>query len=325
MLAGMSRSGGPLDAAQRPSLRAFPSSDREFVREVERLYAEWAAEAPQRDDPEAFEALVRRQYPSATVRSQDSLAKLGPGGDVWYVNRRDVEAEGPPAADAVESPGQIATYSTARVAAMAGLPMAVVVAWDEADGLVKPKRTPGGAALYSRDDLEALLFAKREFVKGASVDDVRQALAARPRDRLRRGNRPSGSRRLLILLAERDRYAAEFSEYFLRTEGYEVEVALSAEEAVARAMEHQPDLSVVELLISGGAGAELCARLKTRPGALVLAISSLNAHDAALRAGADAFLVKPFEPLTFVSAVRDLLGDSAIVRSSSSELQEAGA
>jgi CheY-like chemotaxis protein len=310
--------------AQRATLRAFPSADRAFVRAVERLYASWAADVADPDDPEAFEALVRTEFPSATVRSQDSLAQLGPVGDVWYVNRRDVDSGAVSPAGDTGSASQLATYSTARVAAMAGLPMSVIVGWDETDGLIKPQRTPGGAALYSRDDLEAILVAKREFVRGQSVEDVRRALADRPRDRLRRGRRRPGSPKILILLAERDRYAAEFSEYFLRTEGYEVEVALSAEEAVVRATELQPDLSIVELLISGGAGAELCARLKSRPGALVLAISSLQAGDAALRAGADAFIAKPFEPLTFVSAVRDLLGDSAIVRSSSEEPQEAG-
>jgi len=118
-----------------------------------------------------------------------------------------------------------------------------------------------------------------------------------------------------VLLAERDPYAAEFSEYFLRTEGYDVEVALTALEAETRAAELLPDLAVVELLISGGAGAELCARLKVRPEAKVLAISTLDFEDGALRAGADAFLSKPFDPLAFVSTVKDLLGESAMLRS----------
>ena len=155
---------------------------------------------------------------------------------------------------------------------------------------------------------------KRQFTAGRSTDEVREALAARSDKTKPRRRRPAPARKLLVLLAERDRYAAEFSEYFLRTEGYEVEVALAAEEAERTAQELQPELAVVELLISGGAGAELCARLKTTTSAMVLAISSLDGSDAALRAGADAFLAKPYDALAFVSVVKDLLGESAILR-----------
>ena len=51
-------------------------------------------------------------------------------------------------------------------------------------------------------------------------------------------------------------------------------------------------------------------------GVPVLAISSLDARERALDAGADAFLQKPLDPLQLVSAVKDLLGQSALVRGS---------
>jgi hypothetical protein len=47
----------------------------------------------------------------------------------------------------------------------------------------------------------------------------------------------------------------------------------------------------------------------------VLAVSSLDHEDAALRAGADAFLTKPLDPLQFVGTIKDLLGESAMLRS----------
>ena len=46
----------------------------------------------------------------------------------------------------------------------------------------------------------------------------------------------------------------------------------------------------------------------------ILVISSLDVRDAALEAGADAFLSKPLDPLVFVSVIQDLLGESALVR-----------
>jgi DNA-binding response OmpR family regulator len=117
----------------------------------------------------------------------------------------------------------------------------------------------------------------------------------------------------LILLAERDPYAAEFAEFFLRTEGYEVALALDAAEAERTSMEHRPELAVVDVMISGGTGAQLCRRLKERGVPLCLAISALQARDDALAGGADAFLEKPLDPLRFVSTVKDLLGQSAFL------------
>jgi DNA-binding response OmpR family regulator len=43
-------------------------------------------------------------------------------------------------------------------------------------------------------------------------------------------------------------------------------------------------------------------------------VSSLDARDDALAAGADAFLSKPLHPLELVSTVKDLLGGSALLR-----------
>ena len=117
--------------------------------------------------------------------------------------------------------------------------------------------------------------------------------------------------RLVIMLAERDPYAAELVEYFLRTEGYEVCVARDVDVAEQLFVELRPQLSILELMISGG-GLELCARLAAE--SPVLAMSPLDLRDEALAAGASAFLAKPVVPLQFVSTVRDLLGSSALTR-----------
>ena len=120
--------------------------------------------------------------------------------------------------------------------------------------------------------------------------------------------------RLLILLAERDPYAAEFAEFFLQTEGYEVALALDADDAARKFEQLLPQLAVIELLISGGTGAHLCQRLKEAGVPACLVISTLDARDQALAAGADAFLRKPLDPLQFVSTVKDLLGKSAFLQ-----------
>jgi DNA-binding response OmpR family regulator len=119
---------------------------------------------------------------------------------------------------------------------------------------------------------------------------------------------------LLILLADRDPYAAEYQEYFLRTEGFDVEVALTEDAAKMSYLRKSPSLVVIELLISGGAGLDLCRSFKAGGGVRVIAVSVLEARDLAVEAGADAFLRKPLDPLQLVSTVRDLLGSSAFLR-----------
>ena len=75
-----------------------------------------------------------------------------------------------------------------------------------------------------------------------------------PKIRPQRPNQRIHARaRLLILLAEGDPYAAELQEYFLKTEGFEVEVTLDEEAARKSFSEKSPSLAVVERLISGGA------------------------------------------------------------------------
>jgi DNA-binding transcriptional MerR regulator len=209
-------------------------------------------------------------------------------------------------------------YSIGAVAEMLGTSPATLRSWEERYGVVQPERTGGGRRLYSRDDVERLRFVTDTIARGFSAADahrlLRERLEGRERPGALEGQRPSPE--LLVLLAERDPYGAELSEYFLRTEGYVVELALSAEDAERAFREHPPALAIVELLISGGAGADLCARLKQLARVPVLAISSLDARERALDAGADAFLQKPLDPLQLVSAVKDLLGQSALVRGS---------
>jgi DNA-binding response OmpR family regulator len=117
-----------------------------------------------------------------------------------------------------------------------------------------------------------------------------------------------------VLLAERDPFAADFEDYFLRTEGYTVRVVLDAADAMRILDDDPPDVLVVDLMISGGAGLDLCRTAHDRDSVPILAVSALDSRDDALKRGVDAFLQKPVDPLRFVSTVRDLLGTSAFLR-----------
>lgn len=206
-------------------------------------------------------------------------------------------------------------YSISAVARMVDVPVATIRTWEDRYAVVVPGRNASGHRLYRRDQVEQLMFVRTCMAGGASAADAHRLLAERIDGGLPLGPPARPRARLLILLADSDPYAAEFQEYFLKTEGYEVEVTLDEEAARTSFTEASPSVVVVELLISGGAGLDLCRFFRKQAGdVLIIAVSVLESSDLAVEAGADAFLLKPLEPLQFVSTVRDLLGASAFLR-----------
>ena len=201
-------------------------------------------------------------------------------------------------------------YSISAVARMIGVPVSTLRTWEERYKPVIPERNASGHRLYSRDQVEQLEFVKTSMATGVSAADAYRLLAERTEGSFP-GSEPDT--RLLILLADRDPYSAGYQEYFLRTEGFEVEVTLDVGAASRSFREHSPSLVVVDLLISGGTGLDLIRFFKERDEVPVIAISVLASRDQALVAGADAFLAKPTDPLYLVSTVRDLLGSSAFL------------
>ena len=205
-------------------------------------------------------------------------------------------------------------YSIGAVASMIHVPAATLRTWEDRYAVVRPSRSAGGHRLYSRADVETLrLFAER-VQGGMSPGDayrLQDAATSAPTPQ----TDPEGS--ILILLAERDPYAAEFAEFFLKTEGFEVTLALDIHDAERALEQRPPRIAIIDLLMSGGAGIEFCRSVR-EAGIPVLAISSLQSREEAIEAGASAFLQKPLAPLQLVSAIKDLLGESAYLRESTS-------
>jgi CheY-like chemotaxis protein len=207
-------------------------------------------------------------------------------------------------------------YSIGAVCRMLDLSQPTIRSWEERYGVVIAERSEGGRRLYSRDHVAQLRFIKERLAEGMSAADAHRLLVERLEstdgDLDRREHNPVNQ--LLVLLAENDPYAAELNNFFLRTEGYDVDVALTADEAEQKFASQAPALAIVDLMISGGVGRDLCRRLKEQSPTPLLCISTLDLRERALEAGADAFLQKPIEPLQLVSAIKDLLGQSALVR-----------
>ena len=216
-----------------------------------------------------------------------------------------------------------AVYSIGAVARMLGMPTSTLRGWEERYAVVTPNRSHGSQRLYSRQQVEQLRFIKAQIEAGNSAADAHRLLTQHlavgqvrmvPADSQSHG-------RPLILIAERDAYAADLAEYFLGTEGYDVAVAMNAVQARILFDERSPDLVLIDLLISGGAGFRLCAEFTAKSSIPVVAVASIDDPEEALHAGASAFLSKPLEPLKLVSTVRDLLGTSALARPTPTERQ----
>lgn len=207
-----------------------------------------------------------------------------------------------------------ALYSISAVGRMVGLPVATIRTWEDRYGLVVPDRNASGHRLYSRAQVEQLRFVTSRMAAGLAAADAHRLLAEQLDSGLAVAAEASQDR-LLILLAEPDPYAADYQEYFLKTEGFDVEMALSEETARRSLTEKLPSLAVIELLISGGSGLSLCRYFKETEDVPVIAVSVLECRDEAMEAGADAFLLKPLDPLQLASTIRDLLGLSAFLHS----------
>jgi two-component system NarL family response regulator len=88
-------------------------------------------------------------------------------------------------------------------------------------------------------------------------------------------------------------------------------------QAIARFLELQPDIAVVDLLLPGKDGAEVCAAIRQElPRARILIVSSSSASEhihRALKAGAQGYLLKESSPTALLSGIRDVLGGGRVI------------
>jgi two-component system phosphate regulon response regulator PhoB len=95
--------------------------------------------------------------------------------------------------------------------------------------------------------------------------------------------------------------------------GYRVDCAETGEEGLMAAREHSPDLVVLDLMLPGLGGLEVCRRLKSEPDTAELPVIILTAKGeeedivAGFEAGADDYVTKPFSPRVLSARVGALL------------------
>ena len=116
-----------------------------------------------------------------------------------------------------------------------------------------------------------------------------------------------------VLIVEDDAASGRFIGYTLEHEGYEVIIAKNGFEGIAKAQQEEPDLLVLDVMLPGIDGFQVCRRLRAESRASHLPILMLSAKAqeadiaAGLKVGADGYLAKPIDPGDLVSKVRSLL------------------
>jgi diguanylate cyclase (GGDEF)-like protein len=116
-----------------------------------------------------------------------------------------------------------------------------------------------------------------------------------------------------ILVVDDDPDIARFVEVNLRSAGYDVAVAADGEEALARAAEMRPDLVLLDVMMPRIDGFEVAQRLRRNPQTANTSIIMLTAKALStdkvlgLTAGADDYIIKPFDPIELLARVKGTL------------------
>jgi two-component system phosphate regulon response regulator PhoB len=117
----------------------------------------------------------------------------------------------------------------------------------------------------------------------------------------------------LILIVEDEEPLTLLLRYNFEAEGYEVEAVSRGDEADIRLRERVPDLLVLDWMLPGLSGIELCRRLRARAETAQLPILMLTARGEederirGLATGADDYVVKPFSVPELMARVKALL------------------
>jgi two-component system, OmpR family, alkaline phosphatase synthesis response regulator PhoP len=115
-----------------------------------------------------------------------------------------------------------------------------------------------------------------------------------------------------ILIADDEPDILEIIQFNLEAEGYTVFTAKNGVDAVEQAKKHQPDLIILDIMMPGKTGIEVCNLLRLNPAfadTLIIFLTALGDETTeikGLETGADDFLTKPVSPKVLISKIGSL-------------------
>jgi DNA-binding response OmpR family regulator len=113
-----------------------------------------------------------------------------------------------------------------------------------------------------------------------------------------------------ILIVEDERKTAEALELYLRAEGYDVRIIGDGRAGLEEARSGGYDLVLLDLMLPGMYGMDVCRRLREESGVPVIMLTARTLEDDQVRgldAGADDYITKPFSPRQVMARVRSIL------------------
>ncbi len=117
-----------------------------------------------------------------------------------------------------------------------------------------------------------------------------------------------------VLVVEDDPKTARIIRLYLEAERFQVSLADEGLAALAFALEHHPDIMLLDLMLPKLDGLALCAKLRAESEIPIIMVTARSTEDdriTGLKAGADDYLIKPFSPRELVARVQAVLRRAA--------------
>jgi excisionase family DNA binding protein len=179
-------------------------------------------------------------------------------------------------------------YTTHEVSRLLHVNPRSVINWID-QNLLPSYRTPGGHRRIRRDDLLAFL-RKHQIPTPASL--------------MENGNFS------MLIVDDEEEITNIIKGYFQRRGGFEITTASDGISALLEVGRAKPDLLILDIMIPGVDGVEVCRRIKSDPSAstIIIAISGQREiENRIVEAGADVFMTKPIDLESLYRQVQSLL------------------
>lgn len=113
-----------------------------------------------------------------------------------------------------------------------------------------------------------------------------------------------------ILIVDDETRIIELARMYIEREGFSVESATDGAEAYRRIVAKEPSLVVLDIMLPGMDGLDICRKLRTHSDVPIIMLTALNEDIdkiVALELGADDYLTKPFNPRELVARIKAIL------------------